>query len=187
LKILAAALLCLCAIPAESHTATFDLTPDQFAGTFNLQAGPEAIDEIVSIKKISKDRMRAVFADQKFQKKAKALSELHLGREKVVPAFGIEFTLARGKISKIVMTGSRAEPFNLATFGGVVAAAIKTLNPSMDRTQLFTAFHAVRVLRRDFDPTIGQPTGISTGGGVFTCLSMPSDVTADVACIVEPP
>lgn len=89
-------------------------------------------------------------------------------------------------MTKIAVAGDRSDPVNLIRFNGAVGIVNSMLNPDLDEKANTDFLATLGLMRGDDDPSIGQPVSSFNRGGAFQCVSMPSDQTTGVGCVVEP-
>lgn len=96
-----------------------------------------------------------------------------------------------GKVSAIQITGSRADPANIFAFLGTVLNVVQVFDTTAanskpgDGTTL-ALVKELGLMREDSAADIGKPVIAIKPYALIKCLTMPSRVSLDVGCVLEP-
>lgn len=163
-----------------------ELTPDRFRKRYDVLAKADGGDTIKRMTK-AKDGLAVTLNDEQFQRAIAEMKKLDLANGRFQSKIAIRLaTDGAGKVTKIAVVGDRSDPVNLMRFIGAVGVINSMLNPAQDE-KANTDFLATHdLMRGDDDPSIGQPVSSFNRGGAFQCVSMPSDKTTGVGCVIEP-
>ncbi|PRY04400.1 hypothetical protein B0G73_11276 [Paraburkholderia sp. BL25I1N1] len=94
--------------------------------------------------------------------------------------------IARGNVTKIAVVGDRSDPANLVGFVGAAAVVNSMLNLGIDAKANTDFLATLGLMGGGDDPSVGQSVSSFNRGGAFQCVSMPSEQTIGVGCVVEP-
>ena len=137
-----------------------------------------------------KDRSVTVcsFADGTFQKSVEEFKKLDLVDGKFTQKVVIRIKTTNDKVSEVYLSGDRADPMNMFTFIGVALNVFQVFDPKIVETDegLRKVREDLGLMRGDNAEDIGKPKTIIEPWGIILCLTMPSKISTEVACLVRP-
>lgn len=162
------------------------LTPEVFRKHYDALAKADGGDTIKQMNR-AKDGVAVTLHDEQFQRAIAEMKKLDLVKGRFQSKIAIRLTTDNiGRVTKIAVVGDRSDPVNLMRFIGAVGVVDSMLNPAQDEKANTDFLATLGLMRGDDDPSIGQPVSSINQGGVFHCVSMRSDQTTGVGCVVEP-
>ncbi|SIT42224.1 hypothetical protein BN2475_340164 [Paraburkholderia ribeironis] len=115
------------------------------------------------------------------------MKKLDLANGRFASKLALQLSISSaGKVSVIKVMGNRSDPVNLMRFVGAVGLINNMLNPGQDEKTNLDFLTSLNLMRGDDDPSIGQPVASFNRGGAFACVSMPSEQSTSVGCVVAP-
>lgn len=176
--------------PVSAQAASVDvwatLSPETFRKLYDELAQANGDDTIKRMSK-TKDGVAVVLSDTQFQRGVAEMKKLDLANGRFKSKLGIRLSIdSKGGVTKITVVGDRSDPINLMRFIGAVGVVNTMLNPGLDEKANTDFLATLGLMRGDDDPSVGQPVSSFNHGGAFQCVSMPSDQTTGVGCVVEP-
>lgn len=127
------------------------------------------------------------FDDASFKKSVDAFRKLNLANGAFSSKLTLAMTTQNGRVSKIVVTGDRADPMNLFGYIGKVGSLLKTLEPEMsDQVQQSLLTSELGLMRGDNDPVIGAEKLLIRKGYVARCQQSLSSENTAMICTFEP-
>ncbi|WP_156441310.1 MULTISPECIES: hypothetical protein [unclassified Burkholderia] len=135
----------------------------------------------------TKDGIEVTLNDERFQHGIAELKKLDLANGRFESRLGILLSVgSAGTITKIGVVGDRSDPVNLMHFVGVMGVVNDMLNPGQDEKANTDFLASLNLMRGDDDVSIGKSVSSFNRGGAFACISMPSEQTTGVGCVVTP-
>ncbi len=163
-----------------------DLKPETFRKQYDELATADGDDTIRRMSK-TKDGIAVTLNDERFQRGIAELKKLDLANGHFESHLGIHLYVdGAGKVIRIGLTGDRSDPVNLMRFVGAVGIVNNMLNPGLDEKANTDFLASLSLMRGDADASVGQPVSAFNHGGAFACISMPSEQTTGVGCVVMP-
>lgn len=162
------------------------LNPETFRKRYDELAKASGDDTIRRMRK-TKDGIEVTLNDERFQHGIAELKKLDLANGRFESRLGILLSVgSAGTITKIGVVGDRSDPVNLMHFVGVMGAVNDMLNPGQDEKANTDFLASLNLMRGDDDVSIGKSVSSFNRGGAFACISMPSEQTTGVGCVVTP-
>ena len=173
-------------VQPQSADVWVDFEPETFRKQYDELAMAGGDDTIRRMSK-TKDGIEVTLNDERFQRGIAELKKLDLANGHFESQIGIHlYVNSANKITRIGVVGDRSAPVNLMHFVGAVGMVNNILNPGSDKKANMDFLASLGLLRGDADASIGQPVSAFNHGGAFACISMPSEQTTSVACVVTP-
>jgi len=168
----------------------FDFTPDVFKDKLNSAIRSNTTDaadldaSTVNTCKSKKNIVTCSFNDRAFKKSISTMKELNLINGRFDLDLTLNMTVANGNVSKIVLTGSRADMSNLMTFYGTVIDIMQVFDPKVVDTddKLLKLSGKLGLMRGDDAKDIGEFRVEITPYAAVRCLAVPSQISTRVAC-----
>lgn len=127
------------------------------------------------------------FDDASFKKSVDAFKKLDLANGQFRSKLRLVIASQNGRVSKIVVSGDRADPMNLFGYIGKVGSLLKTLEPEMsDQAQQSLLTSDLGLMRGDDDPTIGSEKLVIRNGYVARCRQSALSESTATICAFEP-
>jgi len=162
------------------------LNPETFRTRYDELAKASGDDTIRRMRK-TKNGIEVTLNDERFQHGIAELKKLDLANGRFESRLGILLSVgSAGTITKIGVVGDRSDPVNLMHFVGVMGAVNDMLNPGQDEKANTDFLASLNLMRGDDDVSIGKSVSSFNRGGAFACISMPSEQTTGVGCVVTP-
>ncbi|VWB72840.1 hypothetical protein BLA15945_03475 [Burkholderia lata] len=170
----------------QSVDVWVDLKPETFRKQYDELATADGGDTIRRMSK-AKDGIEVTLNDKKFQRGIAELKKLDLANGHFESQLGIHlYVNSADQITRIGVVGDRSDPVNLMHFVGAVGIVNNMLNPGSDKKANTDFLASLSLMRGDTDASIGQPISAFNHGGAFACISVPSEQSTSVACVVTP-
>lgn len=174
--------------------ATFDLTFDALRTRLDAAIREDAVDpgnpEGSTIKACEDAGEARVcsFNDADFQATVDGFHDLKLMQGPATQLLALRAELTGGKVARIVVTGDRRDPANLAQFGSTVIDVMRVFAPAVARDEAATVAVQDRLglLRDDRAPDLGRERVGAEPYARIACLASPAAETRAVRCTLTP-
>ncbi|MQA37080.1 hypothetical protein [Rugamonas aquatica] len=171
---------------AASVDVWADLNPETFRRQYDELAKTDGSDTIKRMNK-TKEGVVVTLNDERFQIAIAEMKRLDLANGRFESKLGIRLSVnGARKVTEIRVVGDRSDPINLMRFIGAVGMINTMLNPGQDEKTNMNFIESLNLMRGDDDASIGQPVASFNHGAAFACVSVPSEKSTGLGCIVTP-
>lgn len=168
----------------------FDMNFEQFRQALDAKIRQDTSDKTKpdwsTVNRCSKkaDIYTCTFHDAGFQSSVAEFKKMDLLNGRFSLQLKLVVKIERGSVSKVQLTGNRADPLNLMQFIGTTMNIMQLFEPNIVEGEGKTSALAnqLGLIRGDAAPSIGEPVTVIKPYAAITCIAAPSSLTTGVGC-----
>lgn len=181
--VIAAVFSCVSGVAAAQ---SFDLSGQQLQMKFNALSLKQNGDTIRKCIPLGDGLVGCVYNDAKFRVSVDAFKKMNLANGRFDLTETLGYKEEKGKVVRVSMTGTRADPMNLFHFWGDVGGMMSVLDSTLDDDTVKKDMLDLGMMGGDSDPYIGSPKTVFHTGFAAACTMENSKVSTDVQCVFDP-